>query len=285
MEPVSVIIPTYNRATALRRAVESVLRQRDFVGEILIIDDGSDDNTKEVVEVLKANALPQDHDIRYYFSDNEGPSAARNKGMELSSHSFITFLDSDDHWAGDKLFKQMEMLRRNPEFSISHTQEKWLRRGQHLNQKKIHSPRHGYIFDHCLLLCAVGMSTVVMKKAIYEELGGFDANLPCCEDYDFWLRVSSRHHFLLVPEPLTVKEGGRPDQLSYIYRVGMDKYRIYALEKLLTQYNLRNDQYKRALDELRKKCTVYGNGCIKHQRWEEGRKYLDLPSKYEISTP
>jgi glycosyltransferase involved in cell wall biosynthesis len=275
MEPVSVIIPTYNRAAYLGRAVESVAGQRDFNGEIIIVDDGSEDNTREEV-----NALSRRHTIKYSYCANSGPSAARNRGVELSSCSYIAFLDSDDHWACDKLVKQMENMRRYPEYSISHTGEKWLRRGIHLNQKTIHRPRHGYIFDHCLRLCAVGMSTVVMRKEIYEEFDGLDTALPCCEDYDFWLRVSSKYRFLLIPEPLTVKEGGREDQLSHKYRVGMDKYRIYAIEKLLKEHRLTDDQRRLAVTELRKKCEIFGNGCIKHGRLKKGLEYLNISTNY-----
>jgi len=279
MEEVSVIIPTYNRAEYLRRAVESVCRQKHFEGEIIVVDDGSTDHSREVIEKISAT-----QPLRYIRTENKGVGAARNLGAALAACPYIAFLDSDDHWVADKLDRQMRCLAENPHFSISHTGEKWLRRGVFLNQKRIHRPRHGYIFPHCLQLCAVGMSTVVMSRELFLESGGFDPELPCCEDYDLWLRLSFRHHFLLVPEALTVKEGGRDDQLSKIYGVGMDRYRIYALAKLLQKKGLNSEQRRLALAELEKKCRIYGNGCIKHGRPLEGRRYIALPKKYTTAS-
>ncbi len=276
MRPVSVIIPTYNRANLLVRAVNSVLRQTDFSGEILVIDDGSEDNTEEILTPFIVSKS-----IRYEKNPGSGVSAARNYGVTLSRYDHIAFLDSDDHWKKDKLKKQVQCMQENPGFDICHTKEVWLRRGQRLNQKNIHIPGHGDIFDHCLVLCAVGMSTVLLKKSLFDRFQGFDEAMLCCEDYDLWLRVSSQCPFLLLPEALTIKEGGREDQLSYQYRIGMDKYRIYAITKLLNTYPLNSAQYANALQELKKKCHVYGKGCLKHGRKEEANIYLHLPCTYE----
>lgn len=275
MEPVSVIIPTFNRAEYLRRAVLSVLSQNKFTGEIIIIDDGSTDNTSRMLQKFE-----KEESIIYKHIENSGPARARNIGVEIANFPLLAFLDSDDHWHSNKLVKQLDLMRHNPEFDISHTGEKWLKRGKHLNQKDIHKPRLGYIFDHCLQLCAVGMSTVIMKKKLFENMGGFDVSLPCCEDYDLWLRISRKYPFLLLAEPMTIKEGGREDQVSFQYRVGMDKFRIYAILKLLDDNVLKEDQKEKALTVLLKKCAVYGKGCIKHGRVDEGKQYLEIAKRY-----
>ncbi len=277
MEPVSVIIPTFDREVLIERAIMSVICQRSFEGEILIVDDGSTDATRALVSKIKRNHRGI---IRYLYSENRGPAAARNRGLAAAKYNLIAFLDSDDHWRKGKLQNQIECMIENPEYLICHTAEKWLRRGEHLNQKKKHQPRHGDIFSHCLQLCGVGMSTVMVKRDLFEQIGYFDETLPCCEDYDFWLRASSRYPFLLLAEPLTVKEGGREDQVSYQYRVGMDKFRIDAIVNLLSDAALTKTQRDLALVELRKKCTVYGKGCMKHGKVEEGRKYLALMNVY-----
>ena len=164
MDNVSVIIPTYNRANLIDRAVESVLQQKSFSGELIIVDDGSEDNTTEIVTLLSTAAnIP----IKYHRMENSGPAEARNVGVSLAEHSLIAFLDSDDHWYPDKISKQLEALKKNKGYLICHTGERWLRRGVHLNKKNIHKPRQGDIFSHCLQLCAVGMSTVVMKKTLF----------------------------------------------------------------------------------------------------------------------
>ena len=120
------------------------------------------------------------------------------------------------------------------------------------------------------------MSTVMAKKDLFNKIGFFNENLRCCEDYDLWLRTASRYPFLLIDTPLTVKEGGRDDQVSYQYRIGMDKLRISAIVDLLRNNSLSSKQLVWALEELQRKCHVYGKGCIKHDRPEEGTRYVKV---------
>jgi len=274
---VSVIIPTYNRRDFLRKAVDSVIAQTYPYFELIIIDDGSDDNTIELIQNYN-------HDIVYIRQQNKGPAAARNRGVEAAGHDLIAFLDSDDWFAENKLAKQVKAMQAEPGYLISHTQETWYRDGLLLNQKTKHSKKSGDIFEQSLMLCAVSMSTVMIHKEIFERYGLFDEEFPCCEDYEFWLRVSSGQKFLLVDEPLTFKDGGRDDQVSAVYRVGMDKFRIRAITKLLETGVLSGDKKEAAVKELERKCRIYGRGCIKHGRTEEGDYFLKLPQKLrEIS--
>jgi len=274
---VSVVIPTYNRAQFLARAVLSVCRQTCQCREIIVIDDGSNDGSAVLVNKLaETSHIP----IRYLYHENRGPAAARNHGIRVAAAEIISFLDSDDHWHRKKLELQYGQLLEQSDFMISHTMEKWLRRGEHLNQKIIHIPRHGDIFTHCLKLCAVGMSTVMVKKTLFAEVGLFDETLPCCEDYDMWLRVSALYPFLLVAIPLTVKEGGRDDQVSTRYRVGMDKFRLQSLENLLSRQVLAPFQREITIKTLVEKAEIYGKGCVKHGRSDEGIHFLALAEKY-----
>ncbi|KAF0189069.1 MAG: glycosyl [Desulfobulbaceae bacterium] len=275
MPTISVIIPTYNREDFIGRALCSVFSQTHPCQEILVVDDGSTDRTKAVVDSLcEQSPVP----IHYLYQENQGPAAARNLGITHAQSGLLAFLDSDDHWRKEKLATQLKAMEECPEFLISHTREQWLRMGVHLNQKKKHLPRHGEIFDHCLQLCVVGMSTVMIRKELFEKVGLFSADLPCCEDYELWLRVSARYPFLLIDQPLTIKEGGREDQVSFQYRVGMDKLRIKAISRLLEQTSLTSTQYEMALEERRRKSQVYGMGCVRHGRAEEGAMYLGLGS-------
>lgn len=275
--PVSVIIPSYNRGPLLGRAIDSVLRQSTSCSELLLVNDGSTDNSLDLLESISKTAKIS---FRVFSQENKGPAAARNLAIRQAQFPFLAFLDSDDHWHKRKLEKQYAALKRESEYLISHTREKWLRRGQHLNQKKIHIPRHGKIFDHCLQLCAVGMSTVMVRKELFDFVGFFDESLRCCEDYDLWLRASCKFPFLLIDEPLTVKEGGREDQVSVQYRLGMDELRIRCLRKLLDGDRLDQNQYRMAFEEFCKKVSIFGNGCLKHNRLELGRFYLDLIPQY-----
>ena len=276
--PVSVIIPTYNRSRFLQRAIESVDKQSLPCDEIIIIDDGSTDETSELLAAIKEKARTP---IVTFATKNRGVAAARNLGVENARCSIISFLDSDDHWNKRKLEKQYSTFIRQNRYQICHTREKWLRRGVHLNQKRKHIPRHGNIFSHCLELCGVGMSTVMIEKALFTQIGGFDESMRCCEDYDLWLRVSSQHEFLLIDEPLIVKEGGRDDQLSSIYRLGMDERRIYSIKKLLDSGDLSIKQYTLAMLEFEKKIRIFANGSLKHGKTEIGNSYLELLRLYQ----
>lgn len=273
---ISVIIPTYNRAGWLAEAVRSVLCQTLPPAEVLIVDDGSTDRTRSLVEELAGeSSLP----LTYIHQDNRGAAAARNTGIRAARGDTLCFLDSDDRFVPEKIALQYASLQSSG-CRISHTRELWFRRGRPLNQKKIHQPPQGEIFRASLAMCVVGMSTVMVRRELFACYGYFDETLPCCEDYDFWLRAGSRERFFLVDLPLTVKNGGRSDQLSVRYRMGMDKYRIHSLVKLLAGGGLSGEPALLALRELERKCAIYGRGCIKHGREEEGQAYLRLPSLF-----
>ena len=203
-EAVSVIIPTYNRQHLLALAIDSVLDQTFTNFELLVIDDGSGDGTKELVASYGSG-------IRYIAQENLGVAAARNTGIRAATHDLLAFLDSDDRFSPEKLTVQAEAMTCQPEYLVSHTDETWYRQGQILNQKNRHARRGGDIFGRCLELCAVGMSTAMVRRRLFETVGCFDESLLCCEDYDLWLRASVKHPFLLVPEPFTIKDGGRDD--------------------------------------------------------------------------
>ena len=269
---ISIIIPTYNRAQHLKKAIDSVLAQSHKDFELIVVDDGSTDNTAELVGSYS-------HDIIYLKQDNQGPAAARNRGIEMARYNLLAFLDSDDWFAENKLAKQLKAMQMNSTFRISHTNETWFRNGKILNQKHKHKKNSGDIFEQSLQLCAVSMSTVMLKKKVFEDHGLFDEEFPCCEDYEFWLRVSTEEKFLLLEEPLTLKDGGRGDQVSTIFRTGMDKFRIQAIIKILALGRLNDHQTESALNVLEQKCRIYGNGCMKHGRPAEGKYYLGLPEK------
>jgi glycosyltransferase involved in cell wall biosynthesis len=273
---ITVIIPTFNRRLFLEQAIRSVLAQAASGLELLVVDDGSTDGTDILVRKFAAHA---DIPMRYIRQENRGAAAARNLGIMNASGELICFLDSDDRFLPGKIARQQQVLEESA-CLVSHTFEQWLRRGVHLNQKRKHLPPDGDIFAACLPMCVVGMSTVMVRREVFARYGLFDESLPCCEDYEYWLRVSAGERFRLVPQPLTVKNGGRDDQLSVIHRAGMDKFRIRTLVKLLESCPLNEDQYRMTVRELQRKCEIYGKGCIKHGRIEEGGTYLRLPDAY-----
>ncbi len=270
MAAVSVIIPTFNRAQKIARAVASVLYQTFADYEILVIDDGSEDTTSKAL----APFLPHIQCITH--SKNLGVSAARNTGIRASDSPLIAFLDSDDYWLPDKLATQVSFFSEHPEAVACQTEERWIRRGVRVNPMKKHFKPSGEIFEPCLKLCVVSPSAAVVKRSLLEEVGVFDEDFPVCEDYDLWLRISWKYPIWLIPEPLVIKEGGSPDQLSRSIE-GMDRYRIRAIARLLGSGCLGERQTEAALKELHFKCRVYGNGCMRRGKKKEGEYYLNLP--------
>jgi len=275
---ISVILPTFNRAGYLKRAIDSVIDQHRKPDELIIIDDGSTDNSTRVIqEACRRAEFP----VHLLHRKNRGAAAARNAGILQARGEILCFLDSDDWWDPRKIALQSAQHLENPDICISHTREIWFRKGVRVNQKKKHTPANGFIFSACLKMCVVGMSTVMISRELFDRFGLFDPELPCCEDYDLWLRIAREVPFLLVDHALTLKEGGRPDQLSQIYRQGMDRFRIRSLCNLLESNLLAPDQEKETVAELERKCRIYGNGCIKHGRQREGEQYLNIPQQYQ----
>ncbi len=277
MIDISVIIPTYNRAGHLERALESVLAQSRLPAEIIVVDDGSTDDTRAFVADYRRHSEPK---IAYLHQANRGPAAARNRGIEAARGSYLAFLDSDDRWHRQKLALQFRAMQSKPHFLVSHTCERWLRNDEHLNQKKHHIPDHGNIYPQSLRLCCVGMSTAMVRRKLFRRYGMFDETLRCCEDYDLWLRVSPFEPFLLIEKALTVKYGGRTDQVSQQFRVGMDRFRIQALAKLVGDSGIASDKRREAVAELIRRCLIYGNGCRKHGKHAEAAFYLDLAAHF-----
>jgi glycosyltransferase involved in cell wall biosynthesis len=273
-EKISCIIPVFNRVNTIRRAVESVLEQDGVCLELVVVDDGSTDETAEVLRGI------EDQRLQLVRQENQGVSAARNRGIAESAGQWLALLDSDDEWLPGKLKKQMEFFMENPEMPICQTEEIWIRKGRRVNPMKKHKKYGGWIFDKCLPRCVVSPSAVMMRRSLFEEVGGFDETLPACEDYDLWLRIACRYPVGLVNEALMVKYGGHEDQLSRTVPY-LDRYRIDALEKILKSGRLDEDQYEAALEELKTKCRIYGQGCLKHGREEEGRRVLGLAAEYE----
>ena len=273
MIDVSVIIPTFNRSQMLSRALSSVARQRQLPSEVIVVDDGSTDDTRRKVAMIEDSSPLH---LRYHFQANRGPAAARNAGIKIARRNHLAFLDSDDEWHRDKLALQYQALVSNPEYLVSHTMERWYRNGEHLNQKKYHIPGHDDIFDQALRLCCVGMSTVMVRRELFDRYGKFDETLRCCEDYDFWLRVAAVEKFYLVEQKLTVKHGGRSDQVSNRFRVGMDRFRIFALAKLIISGSMPLHRRTSACQELRRRCSIYARGCARHGKHDESSFYTKL---------
>jgi glycosyltransferase involved in cell wall biosynthesis len=270
MALVSVIIPTFNRAKWVKRAVSSVLLQTYESYEVVVVDDGSTDGTLDGLEVFSGRIRCLTH------GSNRGVSAARNTGIRAGTAPYLAFLDSDDYWLPEKLALQMDFFRTAPEIHACQTEEIWIRHGRRVNPRKKHLKPSGEIFEPSLKRCLVSPSAVILKRSLLEDIGLFDESLPACEDYDLWLRIASRFPIHLLRQPLVVKTGGHPDQLSARFH-GMDRFRITSMANLLGKGSLDPRQQRALMDELRRKCRIYAAGCLKRGKREEGECYLALP--------
>jgi len=265
---VSVIIPTHDRLPFLREAVASVLAQSYRPLELIVVDDGSRDGSLEWL-----SAQPGLRALR--LAERRGPSAARNAGAAVAAGEYLALLDSDDLFRPEKLARQVPLLEADPGLALCHSDELWLRDGRELRQGPQHEKRGGEIFEHCLPMCRISPSAALLWRSVFEALGGFDEELEVAEDYELWLRLTCQHRVGFVAEPLTVKRGGHPDQLSAKYGQ-IEKFRIEALRRVLARAPLTAGQRAAAVATLAQKCEVYARGCEKRGRPEEAVRYRAL---------
>ena len=263
----SIIIPTYNRADTLERALNSVLNQDLFTQnkafEIIVVDDGSNDGSAELVRTRFPN-------VQLVQQQNSGVSSARNRGLSLARGEWIALLDSDDEWLPHKLSVQMALLA-DTGLKVCHTEEIWIRDGRRVNQMNKHKKQGGWIYEHCLPLCAMSPSSIVLHRDVFTTVGVFDEHLPACEDYDLWLRVAARFEVAFVEPACIRKYGGHEDQLSHQFW-GMDRFRVVALENCLNHPeigpSLTVEQRQKTLKTLVKKLKILRNGARKRSNTE-----------------
>ena len=269
---VSVIVPTYNRADRLEETLRSIISQtyKDF--ELIVVDDGSTDNTSKVMQSFPG--------AQYLAMEkNSGVSKARNLGLACAKGQFICFLDSDDLWDEKKLQIQVNWMENNTDSQVCYTDEIWIRNGVRVNPMNRHRKYTGDIFRHCLALCIVSPSSVMLRAELFDEIGNFDESLPVCEDYDLWLRIAAKYEFHFIEAPLIIKQGGHADQLSRKYW-GMDRFRVAALKKLLDQNSLDNERLQLTRSALVKKCSVLIQGFAKRGKKKDEFFYRELVDKY-----
>ena len=244
---ISVIIPTYNRADFILKAIKSIQNQSVHVKQIIVVDDGSTDGTKELLK---------NQDITYIYQKNSGVSSARNQGIKKAKYEWIAFLDSDDIWHRDKIKEHISLHVKFPTLKASFTDETWIRDGKTINKKK-HLKKEEPTFLNSLRTCKIGTSTFLVHKSILDEIGLFDENLKVCEDYDLWLRILKEHQIKLINKELITKQAGHDNQLSFTTPL-IDSYRIKALNK-----HTKSLHKEKVLEEIRYKSDILEKGVKK----------------------
>jgi GT2 family glycosyltransferase len=268
---VSVIIPTYNRWPMIAEAVESVLEQAYRSFEVIVVDDGSTDGTKERLKKYGSSVV-------VISRQRSGVAASRNYGIRIAQGRYMAFLDSDDLWLPQKLTIQTSFMEQHPEVKICQTEEIWIRHGAKVNPKAKHAKPSGDIFRRSLDLCLVSPSAVMMMRDLLDQFGGFDESFPVCEDYDLWLRIAKEHAIPLIPEPLVVKRGGHADQLSHS-TWGLDRYRAQSLRNLLRN-GLLGDKRSWVLETLHRKICILVQGARKRGKQDEAAAYEAILSEF-----
>lgn len=278
---VSVIIPTYNRANLLLEALKSVLKQTYQKFEIIVIDDNSSDHTSEIIKDLG------DSRIRYYkLSKNQGAPAARNLGIERSRGDLIAFLDSDDRWVFNKLEEQIEIFSKDEKIGVVYTGIKVI--NYHFNKIIIPSKR-GNLSNLLLTENYVGStSSVMIKKVLLLEVGGFDLNFKSCQDWDLFIRLSQKADFDFVEEPLVLYYEHDGDRISTNTKSILDGYSKIQSKYSTLISNLSKKDLQHHYRNMGKQILITGILTQETELIKEGRTLIyksirvSLPEKKSI---
>ncbi len=271
MQTVSVVIPAHNSAAHLAETLESILSQESATVDLLVVDDGSTDET-----VLVARSFGQS--VRVIEQSNSGVCAARNRGLSEAKGEFVCFVDHDDVWLPGKLRSQLEAFDKYSDVDVVYTD--FLRWSRNSESGEFPEPSSyqdtavpngvdeefsGWIYHHMLLDSHVLTSTALARTVVVRQTGGFDETLPFSEDWDFWLRMSLNSKFLKLAEATTLYRQ-HPTQGSRVTRA-ID-YRTLLLKRASRKWGLcsrdgRCVELKRFRRQLAKYETSFGLGHLR----------------------
>lgn len=258
MPLISVISPVYNAEKTIRETIESVLNQTLTDFELIIVNDGSQDATLEVISSI------QDLRIKVFSYANAGVSASRNRGIIQATGEYISFIDADDLWTPDKLEAQFNALKEHPEAAIAYSWTDWIDESSQLIGAGVHQTASGNVYGKLLLGDFIGSgSNPLIRKQALVEVGGFDQSLVHAEDWDLWLRLAARYHFIAVPSP------------QVLYRKFIDSASMNVLKMEAGSLKVIERAYAQAPDSLKHlKRHTLGNR-YKYLTW----KALEQPNK------
>ena len=215
---VSVVIPAYNVEKYIARAIDSVIAQRRTADEIIVVDDGSTDQTADIIKRYGSK-------VRYIHQKNAGPSAARNTGIIATRYNWIAFLDADDQWLPDKLSWQIELLKRNQDI-VWATGNYYMQNAGSNNKHPVlplvddeNILKEGDVFNNCFDAINAGSdlipSAMMVKRDILEQVGMFQEGLNYGEELDLWWRIGYRQPRLgYIRKPIAIYSSGREGSLT-----------------------------------------------------------------------
>lgn len=194
---VSIVIPMYNSQDTISKTIDGLINQTyyDYVKEIIVVDDGSNDNSSNIVKMYQK----MEKKIILINKDNGGVSSARNIGMNMATGNWIAFCDSDDIWLDNKLEEQIQILKKNPEIDFLGTN--WSDRKLKILFKEVHSLYKANIYDLCLTFFPQP-STVIMKKSIFDKIGGFDDRQRYAEEGSYFYKICLNYNYYIYPKKL-----------------------------------------------------------------------------------
>ncbi|MDT8383057.1 MAG: glycosyltransferase [Gammaproteobacteria bacterium] len=294
MPLVSVIVPAYNCASFIEQSIQSILAQKYPNIEIIVIDDGSTDQSTELARHFG-------EPIKVILQTNQGPAAARNRGIRESKGEFIAFLDSDDVWLPNKLADQVTFLQENQDIGIIYgTFTRWLASKNgcyppaeqfvaNENDSSFDAELSGWIYHKLLLDNYIHIITAVIRRSLYDKLGGFDESLRTGEDYDFWLRASRITQVYKFSRTVALYRTN-PDSTTNVPRPTNNE--LLVLQRATNEFGLSSPNGKTISSEemnerLFRLCFGHaylhfwkGSSCIAKQNFKEAKKYS--PRNYRL---
>ena len=275
---VSVVIPTHNRVELLPRAIESVLKQTYADLEIIVVSDGSTDNTEEVVKKY----TDSDSRVKYIgYSPARGGNVARNIGIEASQGEYVAFLDDDDEWLPEKLDRQIDLLEKDVNVGLVYTGVRIIYVNENIEYNSM-SKERGDLKKTILIDNCVGTtSTVVLRKSILKKSGMFDDKLKALQDFDLWIRIAQHSKVDVVSEPM----------INYYNYLGAKQVSAVT-QKYIDAFKYINEKYEKQMrilseDEMRQKQTeenfLLANKAMRNGEAKLARVYLKKIMKVGFS--
>ncbi|MBD2579595.1 glycosyltransferase [Oscillatoria sp. FACHB-1406] len=221
MPSVSVIIPAYNARSTIKKTLESVFAQTHSDFEIIVINDGSTDDTLKICQEIP------DRRLKIFSYENAGQAVSRNRGIERASGDYIAFLDADDLWTKNKLETQLQTLQNNPEAAVVYSWTDYIDENDNFLQSGRHINVEGNVYDKLLINNFIeNGSNVLIRQQALQEVGGFEPSLPPAEDWDLWLRLARQYHFAVVPEPQILYRVSATSSSANLTRQEMQTLRV-----------------------------------------------------------